>query len=197
MRSDLTQPTHGGIPKDSSRGILFLWFQVLHLRTQYSVLYSRYETRFRVQVKVLGTVGHGQCLLKRPKVVEPWVPVEGWPPSVGRWRGGWNPILTAEKEHRGWKKLLWWEEKKHGSWVNLKGDRQLVTKVENVEHIREMVSGLGSVSGCPRSTPRQRRCGVHGHKWMEVSERYTQINRFPVGVSCSPSSRGGKRTLWQ
>ena len=29
MRPDLTQPTHGGIPKDSFRDILFLWFQVL------------------------------------------------------------------------------------------------------------------------------------------------------------------------
>ncbi len=39
MSPDLTQPTHGGIPKDSCRDILFLWFQVLHLRTQYRVLY--------------------------------------------------------------------------------------------------------------------------------------------------------------
>jgi hypothetical protein len=40
---------------------------------EYRVLYSSYDTLFRVQVKILDTVGYGKCLLKvfgRSKVVE-------------------------------------------------------------------------------------------------------------------------------
>jgi hypothetical protein len=42
-------------------------------------------------------------------------------------------------------------EKKNGSWANLKGGGQLAAKVGNGEQMRGMVSGLGSVSGCPHS----------------------------------------------
>jgi hypothetical protein len=45
----------------------------------------------------------------------------------------------------------------------MKGDGQLVTKTGNEEQMRGMVPGLGSVSGCPQPTPRQRRYGVYGH----------------------------------
>ena len=54
------------------------------------------------------------------------------------------------------------------SWVNLNGGGQLSDKPGNGEQIRGMVSGLGSVIGYPRSTPWQRRCGVYGHKSMQV-----------------------------
>jgi hypothetical protein len=46
---------------------------------------------------------------------------------------------------------------------------QLASKVGNGEQMRGMVPGLGSVSGCPRPTPRQRRRGAYGHKCMQVS----------------------------
>ena len=46
-----------------------------------------------------------------------------------------------------------------GSWVNLKGGGQLADKVGNGEQMNGMVPGLGSVNGCPRPTPRQRRNG--------------------------------------
>ncbi len=55
-------------------------------------------------------------------------------------------------------------KRKHGSWANLKGEGQLATKAWNGEQMRGMVSGLGSVSGCPRPTTWQRRNGVYGHK---------------------------------
>ena len=42
----------------------------------------------------------------------------------------------------------------NGSWVNLKGGGRLTTKVGNGEQMSGMVSGLGSVSGSPWSTPR-------------------------------------------
>ena len=43
------------------------------------------------------------------------------------------------------------KKKKHGSWANLKGGGQLAAKAGNGEQMRGMVSGLGSVSGCPHS----------------------------------------------
>ncbi len=43
------------------------------------------------------------------------------------------------------------KEKKHGSWANLKGGGQLAVKVGNGAQMFGMVSGLGSVSGCPHS----------------------------------------------
>ena len=61
------------------------------------------------------------------------------------------------------------KKRKHGSWANLKGDGQLATKEGNGEQIRVMVTGVGSVIGCPRPTPRQRRHGAYGHKYIQVS----------------------------
>ncbi len=43
------------------------------------------------------------------------------------------------------------EKKKQGSWANLKGGGQLTSKGGNGEQIRGMVSGLGSVGGCPHN----------------------------------------------
>ncbi len=43
------------------------------------------------------------------------------------------------------------KKNKHGSWANLKGGGQLTAKAGNGTQIRGMVSGLGSVSGCPHS----------------------------------------------
>jgi hypothetical protein len=60
-------------------------------------------------------------------------------------------------------------KRNHGSWANLKGGGQLTTKAGNGEQMRGMVLELGSVSGCPRPTPRQRRLGAYGHKCMQVS----------------------------
>jgi hypothetical protein len=61
------------------------------------------------------------------------------------------------------------KKRKHDSWANLTGDGQLTTRSGNGEQMRVMVSGLGSVSGCPRPIPRQRRHGAYGHKCMQVS----------------------------
>ncbi len=41
------------------------------------------------------------------------------------------------------------QQKKHGSWANLKGGGQLADKVGNGAQMRGMVPGLGSGSGCP------------------------------------------------
>ena len=62
------------------------------------------------------------------------------------------------------------ETKKHGdSWGNLKGGGQLAVKEGNGDQMCGMVPGLGSVSGYPHKTPRQRRHGEYGHKCMQVS----------------------------
>ena len=61
------------------------------------------------------------------------------------------------------------EKKNNDSSVNLKGGGQLATKEGDGEQMCGMTSGLGSVSGCPRSCPWQRRHGVYGHKCMQVS----------------------------
>ena len=46
------------------------------------------------------------------------------------------------------------EKKKHNDFsVNLKGGGQLKTKSGDGEQMSGMVPGLGSVSGCPRTTP--------------------------------------------
>jgi hypothetical protein len=58
---------------------------------------------------------------------------------------------------------------KHVSWANLKGDGYFDTKEGNGEQMLDMVSGLGSVIGYPRPTPRERRHGAYGHKCMQVS----------------------------
>jgi hypothetical protein len=74
----------------------------------------------------------------------------------------------------------------------LKGGGQLVTNITktwNGEQIRGMVTGLGSVSGCPRPTQRQRQRGVYKYKCMQVSYRYAPINRCTIGSSCSVSSQ--------
>jgi hypothetical protein len=42
-------------------------------------------------------------------------------------------------------------------------------KAGDVEQMCGMVPGLGSVSGCPQSTPWRRRHGAYGHKCMQVS----------------------------
>ena len=53
-------------------------------------------------------------------------------------------------------------KKKYGvSWANLKAGGQLTVKEGNGEQMSGMVPGLGSVSGCPHKTPRQRRSGAY------------------------------------
>ncbi len=47
--------------------------------------------------------------------------------------------------------LIHHQEKKHGSWANLKGGGQLSAKAGNGAQMHGMVPGLGSVSGCPHS----------------------------------------------
>ncbi len=68
------------------------------------------------------------------------------------------------------------KKKYNGSWVNLKGGGQLVTKSRDGEQMCGMVPGLGSVT-VALGTARQRRHGVYGHKYMQVSYRYAPINR--------------------
>ena len=57
---------------------------------------------------------------------------------------GANSILPSDnvKENNG------------GSWANLKGGGKLTVKEGKGQQMRGMVPGLGSVSGCPRPTPR-------------------------------------------
>ncbi len=52
------------------------------------------------------------------------------------------------------------KKRKHGSWANLKGDGQLVTKAGNGEQILGMVPGLGSVSGYSTSSHGGKRASV-------------------------------------
>ena len=65
-----------------------------------------------------------------------------------------------------WKVLRRVERKENNSvsWANLKEVGKLVAKSGNGEQMLGMVPGLGSVIGCPRPTPWQRRCGAYGHK---------------------------------
>ena len=70
------------------------------------------------------------------------------------------------------------KKKKHGSWANLKGGGQLTVKVGNGEQMCGMVSGLGSVSGCPHSpAATSARCV------------WTQVHAGVVGISCDQPVR--------
>ena len=87
------------------------------------------------------------------------------------------------------------KRKKHGSWANLKGGGQLAAKAGNGAQMRGMVPGLGSVSGCPHSPEATSARCVWTQVHAGVVARYAPINRCAIGVSCSTSSRGGRRAL--
>ncbi len=65
------------------------------------------------------------------------------------------------------------KKKKHGSWANLKGGGQLATKTGNGEQMCGMVTGLGSVSGCP-----------HIPAATSVRCAWTQVHTGVVGIYC-------------
>jgi hypothetical protein len=132
------------------------------------------------------TCGENETCRGLSQVCVNWTPQVKW---VGFPKRGSDQTVrgTRNNIHTGYFNGPW-EKKKQ--WSNLKGSGHLTVKTGDGEQIYGMVSGLGSVSSCPLSTPWQRR-------WVELTDVLVSWHKEPRKTHRVVSSYdfvGGRRT---